>query len=199
MRHRRYKAITRGKDPVKHGSSLTDNTGAGVGSFFNHLIFRTTVGGRITSGGVQTVRQSATTEEFLQVGDIVKYVNICLQCCPRGASPTNDNDNCAWLEWAVIWSEETNIVPTVANIGVLNLGIICQHVYRENCIMTGCFPIGTKQAMSQDIKIKLPVKACKIKMGAQLRILCYVRTSVTTDPRTDSHRLIASSFFKGYS
>ncbi len=201
MRHRKKLRATFGKEPVKHSSTLVDDTGPGVGSFFAHVIYKTDVGQRITSGGVQSIKVKATTEEEINVGDVVKYVNICLEACPRGADPTILNDNCAWLEWAVVWQQEatTLIVPTVANIGVLNLGVICSHVFRQNCLMTGCFPIGTRQAMSQDIKIKLPQKCVKILMGSRLTVICYVRTSKSTDTRTDSHRLIASSMFKCYS
>ncbi len=184
---------------IKHSSTLLANTGPGDGSFFAHVIFDTDIGARVLSGAVKAIRDQATTEETCQVSDLIKYVNICLQCSPRGASPTNDNDNAGWLEWAVVWQREANVAPTVANIGVLTLGVICSHVFRENCLMTGCFPIGTKQAMSQDIKIKLPAKANKLHVGDKLTIFCYVRTSLSTDVRTDSHRLIASSMFKGYS
>ena len=121
-----------------------------------------------------------------------------MQATPRGASPTNDNDNAGWLEWAIVWQEEGVTFPTIANIGVLTLGVICSHAFRENCLLTGCFPLGTKQAMAQDIKLKLPQKACRVKMGARLLCICYVRTSLSTDSRTDSHRLIASSHFKCY-
>ncbi len=201
MRHRTRLRQTFGKDPVKHSSTLVDDTGAGVGSFFAHVIYKTDVGQRIVSGAVQSIRQKETTEEEVMIGDIVKYVNICLQCSPRGADPTILNENAGWLEWAVVWQQEatTLIVPTVANIGVLTLGVICSHVFRQNCLMTGCFPIGTRQAMAQDIKIKLPKKCTKILMGSRLTCLCYIRTSKTTDTRTDSHRLIASSHFKSYS
>ncbi len=195
MRRRRQTAFL---NPIKHASTLVDNTGSGVGSFFGHQIYRTQVGARADTGAVVTIQNSKNTEDFLNVGDVVKYVNICLEACPRGANPTNDNDNCAWLEWAVVWERELNRPPTVANIGVLTLGVVCSHVFRENCLMTGCFPLGTKQAMSQDIKIKLPTRCCKLKMGDRLTCYCYVRTSVTTDARTDSHRLIASSHFKAY-
>ncbi len=197
MRHR-VKRLTYGKDPVKHSSTLVDNTGQGVGSFFGHIVFQTRVGPRLTTGGVQTIQDSADTEDVVNVGSIIKYVNICLQASPRGANPTNDNDNAGWLEWAVVWNEEANIFPTVANIGVLTLGAICSHVFRQNCLMTGCFPLGTKQAMAQDIKIKLPKKCCKIRVGSRLTCICFVRTSSSTDTRTDSHRLIASSHFKVY-
>ncbi len=201
MRHRRKLRATFGKDPVKHSSTLVDNTGPGVGSFFAHVLYKTDVGLRISSGGVQTIRDTANTEEVINVGDVIKYMNICLEASPRGTDPTILNDNAGWLEWAVCWQQEPTqlVVPTVANIGILTLGVICSHIFRQNCLMTGCFPIGTRQAMSQDIKIKLPQKCVKILMGSRLTIFCYIRTSKSTDTRTDSHRLIASSHFKCYS
>ncbi len=198
MRHFR-KRQTSGKVPIKHSSTLVDNTGAGVGSYFVHNILKTEAGARLTTGGVQEIKDTANNEEQCNVGDIIKYINICLECSPRGANPTNDNDNAGWLEWAVCYQEERDIDPTTANIGVLTLGCIASHFYRENCLMTGCFPLGTKQAMSQDIKIKVPAKWTRLRTGYVCNIICYVRTSNSTDVRTDSHRLIASSHFKCYS
>ncbi len=195
MRH--FKA-TKGLTPVKHSSSLLDNTGAGVGSFFVHLVYGTNEI-RLTSGTVQNLKQEVTTENRCEVSDIIKYVNICIECAPRDPAPTNELDNTSWLEWAVVWQRERDITPTVANIGVTTLGVICSHVFRENCFMTGCFPIGTKQAMSQDLKIKIPRRCCKIKLGDRLQLIAYVRTSDSTDTRTTSHRLIVSSHFKAYS
>ena len=193
--------VTSGKVAIKHSSTLVDNTGAGVGSIFGHVIFKTNVGARLVSGNVQSLQAQITTENTCQVSDVVKYVNICLECCPREPAPASENelDNCSWLEWAVCWQREQEVTPGVANIGVATLGTICSHVFRENCFMTGCFPIGTKQAMSQDIRIKIPQRCCRLKMGDTLTIFCYVRTSDSTDTRTNSHRLIASSHFKGYS
>ncbi len=187
-----------GKVPIKHSSTLVDNTGQGVGSIFGHLIYDTNVGARGSTGGVQTLQDKSTTEETCQVGDIIKYVNICLEACPRGATPTNILDNCAWLEWAVVWQRERDINPGVANIGILTLGVVCSHMYRENCLLTGCFPIGSQQAMSCDIKIKLPARCNRLRMGDELKVFCFVRTSNSADVRTDSHRLIASSHFKSY-
>ncbi len=195
---RRFKKVTRGLNPVKHSTTLVDNTGPGVGSFFGHEIYRTALT-RGTSGGVSVLQQNINNEEQCQVGDIIKYINICLECSPRGVQPTNELDNAGWLEWAVIFQEERNVLPTVANIGVLTLGAVCSHIYRENCIMTGCFPLGTKQAMSTDIKLKIPLKWSKIKLGFVCQVVCYVRTSNSADTRTDSHRLIASSHYKSYS
>jgi len=197
MRH--IRRVTAGKVPIKHGSALQDNTGAGVGSFFSHVIFKTDVGQRTTAGGTRGIQDSATTGNTVLVGDIIKYVNICLECAPQGADPAILNDNCGWLEWAIVWQEEKDILPIVTNIGVSPLATVCTNYFRENCLLTGCFPIGTRQAMSQDIKIKLPRKCCRVRMGASLQVICYVRTTKTTDTRTDSHYLLASSLFKTYS
>ncbi len=194
---KRYR-MTRGQVAIKHSSTLVDNTGPGVGSLFSHVIFNTE-SARGTSGGVQNLRNFINTEEQVEVGDIIKYVNICLECSPRGVEPTNVLDNAGWLEWAVFWQRETDKSVGVANIGLLTVGVISSHQFRENCLLTGCFPIGTRQAMAQDIKIKIPRRCCKIKLGDKLRITCYIRTSNSGDMRTDSHRLIASSMFKAYS
>ncbi len=195
MRHRK---VTMGKTPVKHESTLVDNTGPGVGSYFTHQIYVTDVGVRNVGGGVATIKDTATTGSKVNVGDIVKYVNACIQCSPRGANPTQDNDNCAWLEWALVFQKERDVNPNVSNIGVATLGVVCANFFREDCLMTGCFPIGSKQAMSVDLKFKLPIKCVKIRMGYVLNLICYVRTSVFTDMRTDSHRIICSSMFKCY-
>jgi len=197
LRHR-IKRQTFGKTGVKHASSLIGNQGQGS-SVFAHVIYNTDVGARSNQGGVQSIRDVANTEETCLVGDIVKYVNICIECAPRGANPTNDNDNAGWLEWAVGWQEERDVDPATTNLGVASLGVVVSHYLRENCFMTGCFPLGTKQAMSQDIKIKLPQKCVKLKVGAILKCWAHVRTSSSTDVRTDSHRLLISSQFKAYS
>ncbi len=183
---------------MKHASTLVANVGPGDGSIFNHEVYKTNVGGRLTSGAVQVLKDSETTENTVLVGSIIKYVNICIECAPRGVDSTNIKDDSGWLEWAVVWQQERDVDPTVANIGVLTLGVIASHVYRENCLLTGCFPVGSRQSMAADIKIKLPQKCCKIKMGDTLKVLCYLRGSSSTDTRTDSNRLICSSMFKAY-
>ncbi len=197
MRH--FRRATMGKVPVKHASTLVANIGQGDGSIFGHLIFDTKVGGRALAGGVQTLQESVTTEETCQVSDVVKYVNICLECSPRGTIPTDELDNAGWLEWAVVWQRERDATPTTANLGVLTLGCVCSHVYRENSFMSGCFPVGTKQSMAVDIKIKIPKRCSRLRMGDTLKIFCFFRSSSSSDVRTDSHRLVASSHFKAYS
>ncbi len=198
MRHFR-KRITMGKTPIKHASTLLANIGPGDGSFFGHVIFQTNVGQRIQSGASQVLQDASSNNDICMVGDIVKYVNICLECAPRGADSTNIKDDTGWLEWALVWQEERDTAPNVTNIGVETLGVVCSHAFRENCLLTGCFPVGSRQSMSTDLKIKLPQKCIKLRQGAILKIFCYLRGSSSTDTRTDSNRLIVSSMFKSYS
>ncbi len=199
MRHRRIFRQTLGKVPIKHSSTLLANIGPGDGSFFGHVIFQTKVGPRIQTGATQNLADFATNESVCTVGDIIKYVNICLECSPRGADSTNIKDDSGWLEWAVVWQEEDSIDPSVVNIGVLTLGCIASHAYRQNCLLTGCFPVGSRQSMAQDLKIKLPKKCTRLRQGSLLKIYCYLRGSSSTDTRTDSNRLVVSSHFKSYS
>ncbi len=198
MRRRKVR-LTMGKVAIKHASTLVDNTGPGVGSFFKHIIFETDVGNRQTSGAVKIIKAEADTGRVVNVGDIIKYVNVCLEASPRGVDSTNIKDDSGWLEWALVTQQEANLAPTVANIGVESLGVVCSQVFREDCLMTGCFPVGSRQSMSVDLKFKLPAKCCRIRRGHILHMFCYIRGSSSTDTRTDSTRLICSSMFKAYS
>ncbi len=198
MRRRVFRQ-TRNKVPIKHGSTLLDNTGPGVGSFFKHVIYNTDTGQRSSGAGPKTIKAQAVTDETCNVGDVIKYVNICIQCAPRGVDSTNIKDDVAWLEWAIFWQREGVATLAITNIGTDTLGVLNGRFYRENAIMSGCFPMGAKQAMSQDLHVKIPKRMCQLKMGDQLQIYCYVRGSKSTDTRTDSHRLLVSSQFKSYS
>ncbi len=197
MRHR--PRLTLNKVPIKHGSTLLDNTGPGVGSFFAHVIWRTEVGGRVAAGQPKDIKVNASTDEECNVGDIIKYVNICIQAAPRGADSTNIKEDTGWLEWAIFWQSQSATVMTVANIGTDTLGVLNGRTYREDAIMSGCFPVGSRQSMSQDLHIKIPKRMCKLRMGNTLKIMCYMRGSSSTDTRTDSVRLLVSSQFKSYS
>ena len=198
MRHRVFRQ-TRGKVPVKHGSTLVDNTGPGVGSIFKHLIWETDIGARSAGGAQQNIKSQADTGNECNVGDIIKYVNICIQCSPRGADSTNLKDDCGWLEWAVFWQDQATATLTVANLGIETLGVLSGRAYRQDSIMSGCFPMGSRQSLSQDLHIKIPKRMCQLRVGSRLQIMCYVRGSSSTDTRTDSNRLVVSSQFKAYS
>ena len=197
MRHK--KRLTRDKVPVKHASTLLDNSGPGVGSYFAHVIYETTAGARALGGGTDTLRTSETTGRMVMVGDVIRYISACVQTSPRGADSTNIKDDAGWIEWALVWQREKDAAPNVTNIGTETLGVICSRAFRENCFYTGCFPYGSRQSNSIDIKHKLPEKCCRLKLGDILKLFCYVRGSSSTDTRTDSNRLIVSSHFKTYS
>ncbi len=198
MRRKIYRQ-TRNKVPVKHGSTLVDNTGPGVGSFFKHVIWETETGPRVNTGANQTIKTQADNARDCNVGDLIKYVNICMQCSPRGAESTNIADDTGWLEWAVFWQDQASTTLSVANIGTETLGVLSGRAYRADAIMSGCFPVGARQSMSADLHIKIPKRMCSLKIGSTLQIMCYVRGSSSTDTRTDSNRLIVSSQFKAYS
>ncbi len=198
MRHRVFRQ-TRGKVPVKHGSTLLDNSGPGVGSFFKHVIWETEVGIRSSAGNEKTIKPEASTGRDCNVGDVIKYVNICIECSPRGADSTNIKDDTGWLEWAIFWQDQGTTTLSVANIGTDTLGVLSGRAFRQDSIMSGCFPLGSRQAMSSDLHIKIPKRMCQLRMGSTLQIMCYCRGSLSTDTRTDSFRLLVSSQFKAYS
>ncbi len=198
MRHRKRMSITKTKTSVKHGSTLLDNTGPGVGSLFAHLVANTKAGNRNSSGAPEVLKTEISTDETCAVGDTIKYVNICIECSPRGADSTNIKDDCGWLEWGLIWQVEEADALAVTNIGTDTLGVLLNRSYRNNCIYTGCFPLGARQAMSQDLKFKIPPRMQKLTLGYRLVFFCYARGSSSTDTRTDSYRLLVSSQFKAY-
>ncbi len=198
MRHRVLRQ-TRGKVPIKHGSTLLDNTGPGVGSFFKHLIWEVDAGTRVGNGVIKIIKSQADTGNECNVGDVIKYVNICIECSPRGADSTNIKDDTGWLEWAIFWEDQAAVTMGVANIGTDTSGVLSGRTYRQDAIMSGCFPLGSRQAMSSDLKIKIPARMNKLKLGSRLQIMCYARGSSSTDTRTDSFRLLVSSQFKSYS
>ncbi len=198
MRHRPFRQ-TKGKVPVKHGSSLIANTGPGDGSFFKHVIWETEAGGRNTAGNNKVIKSEANIGRDCNVGDIIKYVNICIECAPRGADSTNIKDDTGWLEWAIFWEDQGSVTLTTANIGTENLGVLSGRAFRADALMSGCFPLGSRQAMAQDLHLKIPKRMCQLRMGNTLQIMCYARGSSSTDTRTDSYRLLVSSQYKAYS
>ncbi len=193
MRHRKLRLSTI-KNPTKHSSTLLTNIGHGkVPSV--HSIYFTRVGARSSTGAQQTIKDSADTSGTCEVGDIVKYVNICIQCGPRGLNIADDN---GWLEWALVRQEEQTQLMGLTNLGVQTLMDTAQKQYRNNVFLTGCFPLGLNQGNSQDLKIKIPKAWEKLKVGAILILFCFFRSVDSTDTRTDSHRLVVSSIFKSY-
>ena len=189
---------TAGKDSVKHGATTLDNIGSGVGSIGTFNLFEVSAADRASSGAVLGLQSQQKTDQVCMVGSSVKYMNICLQISPRGANPTNPNDNNGWLEWAVIFTREDDTDVTVTNIGLETLGVLAGRTFRQDAVFSGCMPVGVNQSNSTDIRIKIPPKMQKLVQGSKLKLNYYFRSSSSTDVRTDSHRFLASCQFKSW-
>ncbi len=194
-RHRQRIRLASIKNSVKHSSTLIGNIGSGsIPTTF--VIYATDIGNRSSTGGVQTIKDSATTGLECNVGDIIKYVNICIETAPRFLDNAN---NGGWLEWALVFQKEQLELMGLTNLGTQTLGDTATKQFRNNVLLTGCFPIGINQGNSQDLKIKIPPTFQKLKLGGNLILFSYFRSVSSTDVRTDSHRHLTSAIFKCYS
>jgi len=183
------------KTGVKHSSTLLANIGSGsVPSA--HSVYFTEAGARLAGGVTQNIKEKSNTAGECNTGDIIKYVNICIQCAPR---LINVEDNNGWLEWAAVRLVEATQLMALTNLGTQTLMDTAQKQYRNNVFLTGCFPIGMNQGNSLDLKLKIPKQWEKLLIGGILIIFLYFRSVDSTDTRTDSHRLVVSSIFKAYS
>lgn len=195
MRHSRKIKLTSIKSGIKHSSTLVANIGSGsIPSV--HSIYFTATGTRPAGGSTKGIMDIADDAGTCFVGDIIKYVNVCIQCGPRLAGVADNN---GWLEWALVRQEEATQLMALTNLGLQTLMDTAQKQFRQNVFLTGCFPMGKEQPNSLDLKIKIPRKWEKLRMGGILILFCYFRSVDSTDVRTDSHRLVVSSIFKAYS
>ncbi len=194
MRRQRIR-LSQIKNPVKHSSTILANVGSGSIPTVHSVLF-TDVGIRSATGGAQVIKDTASTDGTCNVGDIVKYTNMCIECAPRLLDTAN---NSGWLEWAVVFLQEATQLVGLTNLGISTLGDVCNKQFRNNCLLSGCMPMGTNQANSMDLKIKIPPQFQKLKVGSILILFGYFRSAASADVRTDSHRLLMSSIFKAYS
>lgn len=201
MRRRRIRRATLGKDPTKHSGTLVANIGQGTAVPKGIVIAQTDVGARSSTGAVQTIRDSSTTQETLNVGDIVKYLNICIETASRnvtGDVPTPPDNG--WLEYGITFQNQgVFVTPSSSLLGTNTLGDVLTKTYRGDCLWTGCIPVGSTQPVTLDLKIKLPPKAVKMKVGSTLTLWVWKRSVLTTDVRTDSDRVVLSYNYKAYS
>ncbi len=161
-----------------------------------------TVPARDVTGSQQTIRDSANTATLCNVGDVVKYVNICLEAAARELPMENDDAsmNNGWLEWALVYTkEQVQLAVPSTNLGTETVGDICAKMFRGDCLITGCIPVGAYQPIVQDIKIKIPTNKVKLQLGSTLKLISHLRTISAADVRTDSHRYIQSTMYKCYS
>ncbi len=183
-----------GKDPIKKSQTILENTGQGSTPATMELV---SVPARSGDGTVATIRDSQDTATKANVGDIIKYVHVVLQC---GNRDTNvEAGDTGWLEWALVFEKETSgtVIPST-NTGLLTLGVIAQRMFRGDCLLTGQIPIGSIQPITQEIMLKIPKNKVKLQMGSSLVLHTFFRSVNSADVRTDNLRLVKSTFYKLY-
>jgi len=195
-RFRRRMSITKLIPPVHHADTLLTNTG-GNKAPETMVVLDTEAGARTTTGGSQTIQVGQGTNEEVNVGATVKYINLFLQAAPRTIGGGSDDRN-GWIEWALVMVKETETVVPNTNTGILTLGVICKHMFRNECIFTGAMPVGNQQPNYLEIKIKVPRFKQRITFGDQWRFITLFRDVKTTPTSSDTIRLVKSMFFKSY-
>ncbi len=153
MARRRVKLATY-KTGIQHADSILSNVGE-ASTVGNFTVLDTSAGARDLTGGSITIKSSATTARVVNVGDIIKYVNLFIQCGPRADQGT-DQDRTGWLEWAFVCVKESETQVPVTDLGILTIGTICTNMFRNECIYTGNIPVGGTQPNSASIVIKIP-------------------------------------------
>jgi hypothetical protein len=152
---------------------------------------------RTTSGSAQTIQDGSTTGETVDIGNQVKYLNIFIQASPRPEEATPD-DGAGWIEYALVMNKESDTPIPITNTGTQTLGDIATKMYRNECIWTGNFPLGVRQANSANLVIKVPRFKQKIRIGDEWSLYCLFRSNSTTATGNTQVRLITSTIYKSY-
>ncbi len=193
---RRQRRQLMGKMGVKKADTNITNAGSGAapGSF---NILETQGGARDLTGATQTIKSSADTGEVCNVGDMVKYVNLFIQCGPRASQPNLDKTG--WLEWALVMVKETETAVPITTTGTQTLGAICSHMFRNECIYTGCIPVGQDVPNYVEVKIKVPKTKNKITLGDEWRLIHWFRATDAASVSAVAVRVVKSFAYKCYS
>ncbi len=195
MPRHRSSLMLRTKRSVQHGDTLLSNIGSGsVPTTFE--VLETEGGARTLTGASQTIQSSASTGEVVRVGDTVKYINLFFEIAARAITAATD---VGWLEWAFVCVKESETTVPITTVGTQTLGIICTNMFRNECIFTGCIPVGLNQSNCTTIKLKIPKFKQVIRLGDEWRFVCYFRSNNSADVQTASHRLVQSFMYKTYS
>ncbi len=189
--------ISRFKTGIQHCDTNITTTGGGtVPSKMN--ILETEGGARSSAGTEKTIKDFSTTGEVVNVGDIIKYVNLFIQSAPRSTA-TTPAESMGHIEWAFVMVKESENEVLITNVGTLTLGCIATNMYRNECIYTGSFPIGLNQANSQNITIKVPKFKQKIRLGDEWRFIHWFRSWDSTNDDLNNVKTIKSFMYKTYS
>ncbi len=183
------------KTAIQHSRTNVQNTGAGTVD--SSTVLQTSGGARSTGGATTAITDDRTTGERVNVGDIVKYLNIFIQCSPR-TDIDLESDRTGWLEYALVMVKQSEGVVPITNLGLQTLGDVTTKMFRNECIWTGNFPVGTNQPNSISLHIKVPKFKQKIRLGDDWRLVTYFRAFSSTSVSTVAVRLIASYIYKAY-
>lgn len=197
-RRRRLSLMQRTSVPVQHSDTLIATHGGGSAPT-EFVVLNTSVGARTTTGADQVIQSQSTTAEAVQVGSITKYINLFIETTPRPSSADADAGKIGFLEWAFVCVKETETTLPITQLGTKTLGDVATKMYRNECVLTGFFPVGLNQSNGTSIKIKIPSTKSRIRIGDEWRLYVYFRDSVVTSATTDSVRSTLSTIFKNYS
>ncbi len=186
--------MLKGKLGIAHAGTLLSNIGSGsVPTEFE--VLETEAGLRSTTGASQTITDSRSTAEVVNIGDVVKYINLFVQISSRNS--TNENRQ-GWLEWALVMVKESEVSIPITNLGLDTLGVCANRMFRNECIYTGAVPVGMAIPNYLEIKIKVPKSKQIIRFGDEWRFYCFYRSNNSADVGTDDMRLVQSFMYKAY-
>ncbi len=198
MPFRRKSLMQKVRTGYKHSDTLVHTIGSASAPSL-HNIMDTASGPRSVDGAHQDFAIESLTDETCQVGGIVKYINLILQCCVRPNETSGAaNNNVGWIEWAVVMVKETETQAPITQLGTQTLGDICTAMYRNECIYTGAIPCGDTLPTVQNIALKVPRSKQRIRIGDEWRLYLYYRDVSSTAMGTDTARVISSVNFKEY-
>lgn len=184
------------KVPIQHSDTFVGNIG-GASIPTELVVLTTETGARTTTGASQTTKSFASTSEIVNIGDVVKYLNIFISAGPR--NNTSQIDSQGWLEWALVMVKESETSMPITNVGTRTIGDIATKMYRNECIWTGQIPLGLSQPNTQEVKIKVPSTKQRIRIGDEWRLYIYFRDLQVTSVSTDAVRYVVSDMYKSYS
>ncbi len=95
--------------------------------------------------------------------------------------------------------KESETTTPITNMGVQTLGNVATNMFRNECIFTGCIPVGLAIPNYTEIKIKVPKFKQKLRIGDQWRLLVFYRSQNSASVSTTSMRVVMSCMYKSYS
>ncbi len=195
FRRRKIKRVTMGKDPIKKSGTLIASP-IGPSSAITQFNLITTKP-RSNTGSVVTIRDEQTTDSQANVGDIVKYINIHIQCGARDSVEPED-DTSGWLEWGIVKYKEVFILPPSTNLGTNTLGDTLTKQFRGDCLMTGNIPVGGDIPNVAEIVLKVPKANIKQQLGSEIILFVHYRSVNAASTATDLVAAILSFNYKLY-